>query len=425
MPSIAQVRNPRLWRSSPGVAFVRPSEYSWHPASRGDDERSDSALDRAQHSRDGRTDRGRHVVSDAVLSRRSVLRRLDRRCRRGRRRCGRHAHVHRHGAHAGARRRRSGSDRSSRRAPRSERREPRVQPVGVARVRVCGRDVARRLRADRQLRRVDCRGCRDAKGRHHLSVLVPARTRARFRSSDDGLGAARDGDREADDGDSGVYGASQRVARAGADCRLGYGSAARCRRRGTRKHDRDRHRRGAAGTVFPQAREVRGVSPRSVAPADRRVAAHARRWAPGRRGVRAHVHLHGRDLLGHPRFRVRGAGGFRYRLADHAVDLHAGDGHRIRRGPDRRPKLRCWARRSRSRDVLQSRVAQHGRHGVRDGAAAVEARGARWILHVRNGCAGGRRHVLAQSSRGRSLRKAWCSRARVCFKGSAIRVPRC
>ena len=134
----------------------------------------------------------------------------------------------------------------------------------------------------------------------------------------------------------------------------GWGTGLRDGRRGrgAREHVVDRDRRGPARALFLAAREVRVVSTATCAPADQRLEAHARRRPARGRRVRADVHLHGRDLLGDQRFRRGGAGRLRHRLADHAVDLHARDGDRVR-GRRRSPaRISARARPTRVRETF-------------------------------------------------------------------------
>ena len=56
---------------------------------------------------------------------------------------------------------------------------------------------------------------------------------------------------------------------------------------------------------------------------------------PGRRRIRDHVRLHGRDLLRARRFRSGGAGGLRYRHAVDGIDPGPRNGDRFRNRPDR------------------------------------------------------------------------------------------
>ncbi len=109
--------------------------------------------------------------------------------------------------------------------------------------------------------------------RRDVSLLVPARASARLRASDDGLRDARHGYREARDGDPSAHGAAERRARAGAHRWLGHGLRDGRRGRRAREHAVDRARCRSARALLREAREVRVVPQRAVAPAAQGLAA--------------------------------------------------------------------------------------------------------------------------------------------------------
>ena len=162
-------------------------------------------------------------------------------------------------------------------------------------------------------------------------LVVHAGAGVAIRDAGDGSRAAGDRHRAADHVGSSARGHPQHRAGAGADRGLGYRPCARRCRRGPGQFDRRPDRRADAARVFPQVRALCRLRARAMASAVPAMEAHPQCRSAGRRRVRDHLRLDGRDLLRIARFRRGGAGRFRHRHARARPHPDAGAGGRARR----------------------------------------------------------------------------------------------
>ena len=123
-----------------------------------------------------------------------------------------------------------------------------------------------------------------------------------------------------------------------------------------------------------------GVDPAQLRPRLAAVEAHPQCRSAGRRRVRDHLHLDGRDLLRVARLWRGGSGRIWHRDARARPHPDAGAGDCARRRADRRAEFRRRQRRAREGNLHQGGADRHGRDDRLHDSCAMEARAvARWL----------------------------------------------
>ena len=305
--------------------------------------------DRPAADRHGGADRDRHVVPDAVLPRRPVLRRPPWRCGDRRRQHRGHPDLRDDGSHpdAGSGHGDAGLARGGTQG--SDGSQSHLQSVGRAVGDLRGADARRGTAVRRRLRAGHGGRWRGGRGRRRVPVRVHPRPRAAVRADRARLGAARHRHRQTDHDGADADGDREHDSRAGADRRLGHSPSAGHGWRRARNQHCDRLRRGAAVDLFRAPRALREAAPWTVAAARGRHPPHFQRRPARRWRVPHDVRDPWLHLLGDPRLRPRCPGGLRHRHADHAGAVPAGHGAGVRRLAGRGSEFRGAPLRARAR----------------------------------------------------------------------------